>query len=111
MISRRSFIKGLAIGLTSLSLPVGALSHTVARSILRSPYVEPLSESWNIHVSEPGRLTKENILDFMVECGKYLDSQDVPETARWTVMPEIMAERIGYIEPKGKTWGFHDGHS
>jgi hypothetical protein len=117
VISRRAFIKGLAIGLTSLALPVGALSHTMARGKTRSPHTEPLSdgfnivEGFNVHVSESAKLTKDNILDFIVECGKVLDEQDVPETARYVAVPEAWAERILYTEPKGKTWGFHDGHS
>ena len=46
------------------------------------------SASYNLGVSgTPREVTKENILDVIVDLGSVLDEQDVPETGRYIVMP------------------------
>jgi len=38
----------------------------------------------------PVTLTKDNILDYIVDCGSVLDEQDVPDDDRWIVLPPIV---------------------
>ncbi|NVZ22643.1 hypothetical protein HX794_23645 [Pseudomonas costantinii] len=38
----------------------------------------------------PVKITKENILDVLVDCGTVLDEQNIPEQGRWVVLPAWM---------------------
>lgn len=38
----------------------------------------------------PALITKDNVLDLLVDCGTVLDEQNVPETGRWIVLPAWM---------------------
>ncbi|HBO7073362.1 hypothetical protein [Pseudomonas aeruginosa] len=51
------------------------------------------AKSGNINLGKPGvpvQITKENILDVIVDCGTVLDEQNVPEQNRWIVLPAWM---------------------
>jgi len=53
------------------------------------------SGGYNIGTSgSPITLTKSNILDYISYCSSVLGEQNIPETDRWMVIPEIMASRI-----------------
>ena len=51
-------------------------------------------------VVNPATVTKENILDYIVECGKLLDEYNVPEQGRWLYLRE-------YDPPRSKKWRLH----
>src|SRR5690606_13318136 len=38
----------------------------------------------------PAVVTKDNVLDLIVDCGTVLDEQNVPETGRWIILPAWM---------------------
>lgn len=42
----------------------------------------------------PEGLTKLNVLDYIVDCGSVLSEQNVPETGRWMVIPNWMANLL-----------------
>ncbi|WP_347506195.1 hypothetical protein [Pseudomonas anguilliseptica] len=49
------------------------------------------SGGFNLGVAgAPVAITKDNILDVLVDCGSILDEQNVPETGRWIVLPAWM---------------------
>ena len=54
-----------------------------------------ISQNINLGVTgSPVALTSANIIDFIVDLGLVLDEQNVPETARWLVLPGWMAALI-----------------
>ncbi|HET6453682.1 MAG TPA: hypothetical protein VFI02_04705 [Armatimonadota bacterium] len=54
-----------------------------------------VSSSFNLGVGgSPVEVTKNNILDYFVDCGTVLDEQNVPETGRFMVIPPWMAGLI-----------------
>jgi hypothetical protein len=47
-----------------------------------------ISAAFNLGASgSPIQLTKDNVLDYIVDCGTVLDENDVPEEGRWLVLP------------------------
>jgi len=49
------------------------------------------SASYNLGTSgSPVQITKQNILEYIVDCGSVLDEQNIPETGRWMVIPSWM---------------------
>lgn len=54
------------------------------------------SAGYNMGVTgTPLLIDKDNILDFIVDCGSVLDEQNVPQTQRWLVLPPLF---IGMIK-------------
>lgn len=50
------------------------------------------SGSYNLgKANAPVAITKDNVLDVLVDCGSVLDEQNVPETGRWVVLPAWMS--------------------
>jgi hypothetical protein len=55
-----------------------------------------VSASYNVGTTvAPVQVTKENVLDYIVDSGSVLDEQNIPETGRWFVAPTWM---IGLIK-------------
>jgi len=53
------------------------------------------SENINMGVTgTPAAVDKTNILDFLVDMGTVLDEQNVPDTARWQIMPPIFCGMV-----------------
>lgn len=45
-------------------------------------------------VGAPLSLTKDNVLDFIVDVGTVLDEQDIPQTGRWLLLPPWLCGNI-----------------
>lgn len=53
------------------------------------------SGSYNIGSADTAlAITKDNALDFIIDCGSVLDEQNVPDEDRWMVIPALVANRI-----------------
>ena len=53
------------------------------------------SSGYNMGVTgTPLLIDKDNILDFIVDCGSVLDEQNVPQTQRWLVLPPLFVGMI-----------------
>lgn len=54
-----------------------------------------ISENINLGVTgAPRALTKDNVLDLILDAGQTLDEQNVPESGRWLVIPAWMASMV-----------------
>lgn len=59
------------------------------------------SASYNIGSTNAAlALTKDNALDFIIDCGSVLDEQNVPEEGRYIVIPPAVANRVKKSEIK-----------
>jgi len=82
------------------------MAKTIDSGILSNIYSEADSdnsgasagaESGNINMGvtgTPAAVDKTNILDFLVDMGTVLDEQNVPDTARWQIMPPIFCGMV-----------------
>jgi hypothetical protein len=49
----------------------------------------------NLGVTGASRVvTKDEVIDFIIDCGQALDEQNIPETGRWMVIPAWLASNI-----------------
>lgn len=76
----KDFIKGVETGAAEENMGVTA---------------GKLSASYNIgSASSALAITKDNALDFIIDCGSVLDEQNVPDEDRYMVIPALVANRI-----------------
>lgn len=89
MTTRRKFLKQLGI--------ITALGSLFPRRLLAMfmPQAQMVPVPVNLgRTGDPIKLTREEILDMIVECGRILDEQKVPEENRWIKIPEWYAKEI-----------------
>lgn len=59
------------------------------------------SGSYNLgDTSTPVSITKDNALDFVIDCGSVLDEQNVPEDERYLILPPVFLNKIKKSEIK-----------
>jgi len=89
MTTRRKFLKQLGV--------ITALGSLFPRRLLAmfmpQPQLVPAPVSLG-SAGDPVKLTKEEMLDIIFECGRILDEQRVPEENRWIQIPEWYAEGL-----------------
>jgi len=87
--TRRTFLKKLSM--------ITALGSLFPRRLLAmfmpQPQLVPVPVSLGT-AGDPIALTKEEMLDIIIECGRVLDEQRVPEENRWIQIPEWYAEGL-----------------
>lgn len=82
--NRRQFLKYMGMGALTALMPLSIASmpaHAVTPHPI-TPHV--IMKARQVGAST---LTRDNILDFIVECAKVLDEQDIPAADRWVYVP------------------------
>ena len=89
MTTRRNFLKQLGI--------ITALGSLFPRRLLAMfmPQAQVAPVALNLGTAgDPIALTKEEMLDIIIECGRVLDEQRVPQENRWIKIPEWYAKEV-----------------